>query len=210
MDESILESNSGGPASSRNQWATSERTRNQILDTARDLFSEVGYADTSINDIVVRSGVSVGSIYHHIGGKPDLFEQVARRILADLSAASHRAVEEAREAGESDAVELYLVGASAYLAAGWKNRKVNRLLLGDDRPRGFAATEQELNAIMMARMNVIVLGNPPAPEFSAIAIQALLRAAAGQLVHVEDQSTAEGIIDYYIGLLRTLAYKRPH
>src|SRR3954452_18504185 len=43
--------------------------RSAILQAALRLFTKKGYADTSIDDLRQASGASVGSIYHHFGGK---------------------------------------------------------------------------------------------------------------------------------------------
>jgi AcrR family transcriptional regulator len=54
---------------------TSRRTksrRTEILEAALTAFTENGVAGTSIEDIRHRSGASVGSIYHHFGGKDEL------------------------------------------------------------------------------------------------------------------------------------------
>jgi AcrR family transcriptional regulator len=46
--------------------------RDRILDAALDSFSEHGFAGSTIEDVRLRSGASVGSIYHHFGGKEGL------------------------------------------------------------------------------------------------------------------------------------------
>jgi AcrR family transcriptional regulator len=44
-----------------------------LLDAARAVFTGQGFADASIADVVERAGSSVGSLYHHFGGKSELF-----------------------------------------------------------------------------------------------------------------------------------------
>jgi AcrR family transcriptional regulator len=53
--------------------------RHEILDAALACFSERGYDGTTIEEIRERSGASVGSIYHHFGGK----EQIADALYAE-------------------------------------------------------------------------------------------------------------------------------
>jgi AcrR family transcriptional regulator len=53
--------------------------RSQILDAALTSFSERGYDATTVHDIRVRSGASIGSIYHHFGGK----EQIAAALYVE-------------------------------------------------------------------------------------------------------------------------------
>src|SRR4051812_46195516 len=48
-------------------------TRTALLAAARDAFAAGGFADANITDVVARAGASVGSLYHHFGGKADLY-----------------------------------------------------------------------------------------------------------------------------------------
>src|SRR3954453_16459355 len=48
-------------------------TRGGLLDAAREVFSGSGFAEASIADVVARAGASVGSLYHHFGGKAELY-----------------------------------------------------------------------------------------------------------------------------------------
>lgn len=187
------------------QRASSSQTRGLIVDAAQALFSEVGYEQTSIEDIVVRSGISVGSIYHHVGGKAAIFREVATQVISEQAKASHTAIAEALTSGERDAVELYLCGASAYLMSAWRNRQVSRVILSDDRPTGFTGVQEDLERRMIAGTRDIVLGNPPTQDLSSAAVIALLRSGSEQLIDVADEQTAEAVIAYYIGLLRRLS-----
>jgi AcrR family transcriptional regulator len=60
--------------------AVSTASRRQaILDAALHCFTESGYAATNVEDIRDRSGASIGSIYHHFGGK----EQIAAALYLE-------------------------------------------------------------------------------------------------------------------------------
>src|SRR5881397_3930751 len=52
--------------------ARSAARRRAILDAALAVFTERGYHQASIEEIRDRSYASVGSIYHHFGGKEEL------------------------------------------------------------------------------------------------------------------------------------------
>lgn len=54
-----------------------------ILAAALDSFLEHGVAGASIEDVCARSGASVGSVYHHFGGKEGLAGAVFRAALGD-------------------------------------------------------------------------------------------------------------------------------
>lgn len=187
------------------RWASSGKTRAAILAAARELFIEVGYDQTSIEDIVARSGVSVGSIYHHIGGKAAVFREVTAEGLAEQSEASRAAIAAARRDGETDTFQLYLAGAYAYMMSGWKNREFTRVLLGNDRPPGLDELDSALGARMTSGARNLVIGDPPTPDASGAAVLALLRAGSEQLVTVTSEQTAQAIAQYFIGLIEKLA-----
>lgn len=71
-----------------------EATRRALLEVARELFVAKGYAATSLGEIVRRSRVTKGALYHHFDGKRDLFravcEQVRREWVDGMVAAAER------------------------------------------------------------------------------------------------------------------------
>jgi AcrR family transcriptional regulator len=54
-------------------------TRQKLLDTAERLFSEHGYAGTSLRQIIAEAGVNLAAIHYHFGSKDDLLDQVVMR-----------------------------------------------------------------------------------------------------------------------------------
>jgi len=60
-----------------------------VLNTALHLFTERGYFNTSIPDIVKASGCSTGSIYHHFSDKPGiakaLYDSLVERMSTHLN-----------------------------------------------------------------------------------------------------------------------------
>lgn len=63
------------------------RTRERLLDAARRLFLEHGYAATSMEEIAQDAGVTKAAIYRHFPSKQDLFLALRQRStrLADVS-----------------------------------------------------------------------------------------------------------------------------
>ena len=51
-------------------------SRTEILRTAAEVFTEYGYAATSIDLIAERLGSTKGRVYHHFESKPDLFFEI--------------------------------------------------------------------------------------------------------------------------------------
>ncbi|MEZ5680591.1 MAG: TetR/AcrR family transcriptional regulator [Erythrobacter sp.] len=57
----------------------SHKTRESVLQAATDLVLERGHDAVSMKDLVDRSGVSNGSIFHHFGSKDGVLEQLFQR-----------------------------------------------------------------------------------------------------------------------------------
>jgi AcrR family transcriptional regulator len=89
-----------------------EATRQQLVDVARQLFTERGYAGTSIEDIIERAGVARGALYHHFPGKDALFAAVYQVVQAEVATA----VVAAALAADDPAQAVY-TGLSAFLDA---------------------------------------------------------------------------------------------
>jgi TetR/AcrR family transcriptional repressor of mexJK operon len=51
----------------------SEEKRKQIIEAATQLFSELGFAQTSMDKIAKKAGVSKQTVYSHFGNKDELF-----------------------------------------------------------------------------------------------------------------------------------------
>ncbi|WP_435745581.1 TetR/AcrR family transcriptional regulator [Nocardioides sp. SYSU DS0663] len=95
-------------ASRRQQYSAS--TKRALVDVAEELFTEHGYAATSLDAIVAGARVTKGALYHHFSGKQALFEAVFERVEADASRAIQKALR-----GQRDPWEKALAGLRAFL-----------------------------------------------------------------------------------------------
>jgi len=59
-----------------------EARRRQILDAARQVFSQKGFHATNVSDVAATASVSQGTIYHYFDSKDDLFMAVFEDWLA--------------------------------------------------------------------------------------------------------------------------------
>ena len=112
-------------------------TRSSLLAAARDVFSTSGFAESSIADVVGAAGASVGSLYHHFGGKADLYLAMFEDHAVRQEERAAAAVRDARAQGEADPVRLFVAGSRAYLAGCWAERDLARLFLAGGGPPGF-------------------------------------------------------------------------
>jgi AcrR family transcriptional regulator len=88
----------------------SEATRRVLLEVARRLFTERGYAAVSTEEIVRAAGVTRGALYHHFQDKKELFrsvfEEVEQEGMAQVATVA---------AGEVDPWQRQLVALRAFL-----------------------------------------------------------------------------------------------
>jgi AcrR family transcriptional regulator len=87
-----------------------EATRRALVDAARQRFGTLGFAGTSLDDVVADARVTKGALYHHFRGKEQLFLEVYDQVEAELST---RGIE-AAEAG-TDPVDALQRGFAAFL-----------------------------------------------------------------------------------------------
>ncbi len=119
--------------------ATHDR-RGEILAAALRCFTRSGYARASIADVVRESGASVGSIYHHFGGKEELAAALYVEGLADYHRGLLRTLR--REHDTSEATIKAIV--RHHLAWVKRNRELARFLFTSRDPEVEGATFDQL------------------------------------------------------------------
>jgi AcrR family transcriptional regulator len=112
-------------------------TRAALLAAAREVFTASGFAEASIAEVVARAGASVGSLYHHFGGKGELYLALFEDYQQRQEERTAAAVKAARAEGVADPVGLFVAGARAYLDGCWAERDLARLFLAGGGPPGF-------------------------------------------------------------------------
>jgi AcrR family transcriptional regulator len=100
-------------------------TRAAILKTARQLFGDRGFENTTIDDIAVAAGVAKGAIYHHFKTKEALFEAVFTQVSLDLATDIARAART-----EKDVLLAMAAGTQLYFAACAK-KPIGQIILRD-------------------------------------------------------------------------------
>ncbi|MDZ7601973.1 MAG: helix-turn-helix domain-containing protein, partial [Hoeflea sp.] len=102
----------------------SESMRQALMDAARTLFIEKGYADTATPEIVATAGVTRGALYHHFEDKRELFRAVIEREAEDVAGE----IEASSPSGSSPR-EAILAGTRAYFDAMARPGRTRLLLL---------------------------------------------------------------------------------
>lgn len=91
-----------------------QKTRRILLKTARELFTQNGYANTSTEEIVRRSRVTRGALYYHYRDKADIFAAVFEEVRTDSARFIRGKMKEAEDAG-ADLWQQVIVGCHAFI-----------------------------------------------------------------------------------------------
>jgi AcrR family transcriptional regulator len=94
--------------SRRAQYSAS--TKRALVEQARELFTEHGYAAASLDAIVAAADVTKGALYHHFSGKQALFEAVFERVEAEAARTIQAALHD-----QGDPWEKAMAGLRAFL-----------------------------------------------------------------------------------------------
>lgn len=171
----------------------SEGAREAVIEAARDLFMERDYAHVSIEQILERSGVSRGALYHHFPTKLDLFVAVYR-------ASEMRVIEEiaSQISDWASPFEALVDSARAYLQLCETDEELRRIGLSQSRAvlgwEGWRAVASELGiAVVLTLVSAAIEANelpPNDPETIAQILLGALIEAAMLIVVAEDRAAA--------------------
>jgi AcrR family transcriptional regulator len=181
-----------------------------VIEAAHDLFMERDYDKVSIEEILARSGVSRGALYHHFPTKLDLFIAVYRasetRVIGQIA---KQAVESA------DPFEALVGSARAYLRTCETDEELRRIGLTQSRAvlgwEGWREAASELGiAFVLAIVSAAIEAGqlpPRDPETIAQILLGALIEAAMLIVVAEDRGAARVrselvIVDLIEGLRR--------
>jgi AcrR family transcriptional regulator len=187
------------------QQSRSVTTRQGFLDAARAVFGEQGFAEASVAEIVRRAGSSVGSLYHHFGGKNELFVALYDEWDHELGQRAAAAVSAAREAGQADPRAQFAAGARAYLQGCWQRRGLSKLFVEGDVPPGFEALRRSRTQDWV-RQNAKLLKADDRPVSRAMAaiLTSVLGGAGREVVACRDTAEATELIDAVVAMLGTI------
>lgn len=179
-----------------------QATRATLLAAARDVFAAGGFADANITDVVAKAGASVGSLYHHFGGKADLYLALFDDYQASQEQRAAEAVRNARLAGTTDTLQLFLVGAAAYLRGCWEQRDLARVFLDGGGPSGFELIARRRYREWV-RVNAALLNTDDQPlgETLVVVLTSVVAEAGREVAVQESEAAAMRLADEFVELL---------
>ncbi|ONH59115.1 hypothetical protein CcI49_18400 [Frankia sp. CcI49] len=176
-----------------------------MLDSARQLFAEKGYAATSIIDIAERSGISVGGLYHHFGSKKQIFLALWAEYQRAQEEHTRSAVAAARKA-DATGKELLLAGVESYLQGAWLARDFEPMVvLGTDAPPGFDGILAEADR-QWARQNRALLSeyDPQLVNAATVMLAGALKSLCLEFPHCRSDAEGKRLIDDALKLFSSM------
>ncbi|MCX7710276.1 MAG: TetR family transcriptional regulator [Clostridia bacterium] len=102
-------------------------TRQKILDAAMKIFSRDGYANARLEDIAAAAGVTRGAVYHHFGGKPEVYTALLNERFHEANSFFGELA--AKGGTPKELLKRLTVGLLAYLEENEDYRTVQELVL---------------------------------------------------------------------------------
>jgi AcrR family transcriptional regulator len=185
--------------------ARAATTRIALLTAAREVFSASGFAESSIADVVGRAGASVGSLYHHFGGKAELYLALFEDYQQGQEARAAAAVREARLLGESAPLALFVVGSRSYLAGCWAERDLARMFLAGGGPPGFELIARKRYR-EWTRRNALLLGEYDEPWGDALVLvlTTVISEAGHEVAVCEDEESSQQLAAGVLALVEKI------
>lgn len=138
-----------------------DRTRNQLIETATDVFVEKGYHKASVREICRRAKANVAAVHYHFGDKAELYREVFRRPLSELA---ERSGDLTRHANVVDALAAFYRSMLEPLISIQRSCRLLRLhareqfepsgVLGDLRPQAFRASHELLTTLLCRELKL--------------------------------------------------------
>ena len=182
-------------------------TRAALLAAAREVFAVSGFAEASIADVVTRAGASVGSLYHHFGGKAELYLALFEDYQERQEARAAGAVKQARGEGMTEPLALFLAGSRAYLEGCWAERDLARLFLAGGGPPGFElVTRRRYRA--WTRRNAALLSSDTddvSVDALVLVLTTVMSEAGHEVAVCEDEPSSQRLATDVLALIARIA-----
>jgi AcrR family transcriptional regulator len=192
------------------QWTRTPQTQRALLEAAREVFVEQGFADASIAEVVRRAGSSVGSLYHHFGGKSELFIALWQEHQEAHEEAASKAVAAAKRSGVTDPFQLFSRGARAFLEGSWQRRDLAMLFYVGDGPPGFEVMKRRRGHEWIVQNDTLLrLSESSFDRLYASILTTLIGEGAREVAAASSRRQANKVIEAVIEYVRRLMADGP-
>jgi AcrR family transcriptional regulator len=170
----------------------SEATAAAVLSSARELFTERGYAAVGLEEVAAAAGVTRGAVYHHYGSKAALFEAVHEAVQQEVAAAIEAATD-----GIEDPWAGLEVGSRAFLDASVADGRRRIMLVDGPAVLGWSQWRdadarnavRHLDEVLaeLAGSGFLAVGSVPA---ASVLLSGAMNAAAMWIAGADDRDAA--------------------
>jgi AcrR family transcriptional regulator len=183
-------------------------TRGALLQAAREVFVEAGFAQAAVTDIVAKAGASVGSLYHHFNGKADLYLTLFEEFHGRQQERTREAIHSARDTGETDPMLLFVAGARAYLDGCLAERDVSRLFISGDGPPGFDRVMRKRLRAWARRNAALFQSEDGTDEALVIVLTGAMAGAASEISLGDDEAASRRLAEDCMAIVETIRNPR--
>lgn len=85
-----------------------EERRNEILDTAEQLFSQIGYTNCSVNEILKQVGIAKGTFYYYFQSKEELLDAIIQRTADTMIQKAEQVAKDKKLSPEDKILNIFL------------------------------------------------------------------------------------------------------
>ncbi|MCU1489352.1 MAG: TetR family transcriptional regulator [Acidimicrobiaceae bacterium] len=169
-----------------------ERTRQQILETAQRLFTDLGYEATSLQMIADEMGLTKAAVYYHFRAKSEILHAALQPGVRRLEALLDEAVAIRGRRARTE----FLVNAFVEFLV--QNRPYT-VLVGKE-----PASKMDAESVALRRRALTLLfgDNPTGAERLAFRASLLLPASLSELADLSDQELREALHTVAMHILR--------
>lgn len=188
------------------RWSSTSETQRRLLDAATEVFTAEGYLNASVSDIVAKADSSTGSLYHHFGGKAELFIALWESHNTAHLHQVRESVAAARLAGVTDPLDLFCAGARGYWAGSWERREIALMFLDADGPPGFEKLRRQTHTEWI-RLNSNLLGpsSDSARRMSVGVLTGIITEAAREVITCKTKQQVSKIADIACDMIRRVS-----
>jgi AcrR family transcriptional regulator len=149
-------------------------------------------------------------LYHHFGGKSELFLALWHEHQRTHEEAASQAVARLREAGETDTTKLFCAGARAFLEGSWLRRDLALLFFSGDAPPEFEVMKRRRGSEWVAQNDVLLaLPDTPLDRVYAAMLTSLIGEGARQVASAPNRRQANRTIEAVLEYARRLLVAGP-
>ncbi|HMH37130.1 MAG TPA: TetR/AcrR family transcriptional regulator, partial [Streptosporangiaceae bacterium] len=148
---------------------------------------------------------SVGSLYHHFGGKSELFIALWQDYQQAQEADASEAVARARKAGVTDPFELFSAGARAFMEGCWQRRDLAVLFSDGDGPPGFEVMRRRRGREWLGQNDALLrLSDTSFDRLYVTILTTLIGEGSREVTAAGSRRQADRVIDAVIEYVRLL------